>query len=173
MLYARKINSNAWFIGPSLDSDAVSELGTFEHTLSVWKVSDDKQDLDNIALALALTRDKVDEMYIVFLDIESIKTKYKWNLQLIPQTGNTHYEKMCDYHINFKVENFWEQGFLAEHIKILLKDTNNYVYYDVPTLEKLLYEAVKKKDIPREEINKIGKWNKSLKKLEEQYGKLS
>lgn len=27
MLYARKINDNAWFVGPSLDSDAVSELG--------------------------------------------------------------------------------------------------------------------------------------------------
>ena len=75
MLYARKINDNAWFVGPSLDSDAVSELGTSDHTLSVWQLPDDKHNLDDIALALALTRDKVDEMFIVFIDVEIIKKK--------------------------------------------------------------------------------------------------
>lgn len=173
MLFARKINDNAWFYGPYLDSDAVSELGTSEHTLSVWQLPDDKHNLDDIALALALTRDKVDEMYIVFLDIEDIKKKYKWDLQLIPQEGNTHFVKMRNEHTNFKIETFWEQGFLAEHIKELLSDEKNYTYYDVPTLENLLYNAVKGGSILREEINKIGKWNKSLKRLEEQWGKLS
>ncbi|WP_071146666.1 hypothetical protein [Bacteroides ihuae] len=173
MLYARKINDNAWFVGPSLDSDAVSELGTSEHTLSVWKVPDDKHNLDDIALALALSRDKVDEMFIVFLDIEKLKSEYRWDLQLIPQEGDTHYEAMRNQHTNFKIEDFWGQGFLAEHIKKLLTDTNNYVYYDVPTLEKLLYETVKKRVIPRSEIKKIGKWNSSLKKMEDQMGKLT
>ena len=50
---------------------------------------------------------------------------------------------------------------------------NNYVYYDVPTLEMLLYNAVKNGLISRTEINKIGRWNKSLKKLEDQLGKLT
>lgn len=173
MLYARKINDNAWFVGPSLDADAVSELGTSEHTLSVWQLPDDKHNLDDIALALALARDKVDEMFIVFLDIDTIKNEYKWDLQLVPQEGDTHYEAMRDQHTNFKIESFWEQGFLAEHIKKLLTDTRNFIYYDVPTLEALLYKAVEKGAIPRNEITKIGKWNKSLKKLEEQMGKLS
>ena len=173
MLYARKINDNAWFVGPSLDSDAVSELGTSDHTLSVWQLPDDKHNLDDIALALALTRDKVDQMFIVFIDVEIIKKKYNWELQLIPQEGDTHYAAMRDQHTNFKIETFWEQGFLAEHIKKLLSDVDNYIYYDVPTLETLLYNAVKRGSISRVEINKIGRWNKSLKKLEEQWGKLS
>ena len=173
MLYARKINDNAWFVGPSLDSDAVSELGTSEHTLSVWQLSDDKHNLDDIALALALTRDKVDEMFIVFLDIDFIKSEYKWDMELVPQEGDTHYTAMRNQHTNFKIETFWEQGFLAEHIKKLLSDVNNYVYYDVPTLEMLLYNAVKNGLISRTEINMIGRWNKSLKKLEDQLGKLT
>ena len=40
MLYARKITEDGWFGKDKLDADSVSELGTTNHELSVWKISD-------------------------------------------------------------------------------------------------------------------------------------
>ena len=168
MLYARKINTTAWFLGSSLDSDAVSELRTSNHELSVWTIDESKQDIDDIALALALTLDKIDEMYIVFLNVNDITNKYKWEIQTSPQPGKTQYVAMQNRHINFVVPTFWEQGYLTEYIQELVNDKNNtdgnlnYVYYDVPTLKELLYEAVKTGKITKADLNNVGRWKKSL-----------
>lgn len=168
MLYARKINTTAWFNGSTLDSDAVSELRTSNHELSVWTIDEDKQDIDDIALALALTLDKIDEMYIVFLNINDISDKYKWEIQTSDQPGKTQYIAMQNRHINFVVPTFWEQGYLTEYIQELVKDENNttenmnYVYYDVQTLKELLYEAVKVGKIAKADLNNVGRWKTSL-----------
>jgi hypothetical protein len=71
MVYARKINEDSWFGKDSLDSDSISELFTTNHELSVWKVEDlsNEDKLNDIALALALSRDAVDEFYVVFIDL--------------------------------------------------------------------------------------------------------
>ena len=45
MLYARKISEDGWFGKEALDADSVSELGTKNHELSVWKVSDAKNNV--------------------------------------------------------------------------------------------------------------------------------
>ena len=75
MLYARKITEDGWFGKEQLDADSVSELGTTNHELSVWKISDISDDklVDNIALALALTKSKIEEFYMFFLDPEKLK----------------------------------------------------------------------------------------------------
>lgn len=76
MVYARKINEDSWFGKNSLDSDSISELITTNHELSVWKVEDlsNEDKLNDIALALALSRDAVDEFYVVFIDLDKINS---------------------------------------------------------------------------------------------------
>lgn len=169
MVYARKITEDSWFYKPALDSDAISELGTSDHELSVWKVEDitDTNCLNNIALALALSRDAVDELYMVFIDPQKIKSEYKWEVELRDQEGRTGYESMKDEHTNFLLFTYWHQGFLAEHINKLIQNAANYRYYDVSTLVDLLKEAVDNGNIDRGVIKKrFGKWNQKLKELE-------
>lgn len=169
MVYARKITEDSWFFKPSLDADAISELSTTNHELSVWKIDDisDKNKINDIALALALSRDAVDEFYMVFLDPDIINKKYKWEVELSDQEGVTGFAEMSKDHTNFILVSFWHQGYLAEHIHSLIKDSINYVYYDVVTLVDLLNKAVNENRIDRALIkSKYGKWNKKLKELE-------
>ena len=91
MLYARKISETPWFIRPLLDADAISELGTDNHDLSVWEVQDDLSNIDDIALALAMTRSKIEEMYIALLDINEINSQYGWKMQFNKLDGKSYY----------------------------------------------------------------------------------
>ena len=68
MIYIRKIKESSWFMGQApLDSDSISDLGTSNHELSVWQVPNDKSNLDDIVLALALTRDDTNGIFVVFI----------------------------------------------------------------------------------------------------------
>ena len=74
MIYIRKIKESSWFMGQApLDSDSISDLVTSNHELSVWQVPNDKSNLDDIVLALALTRDDTNGIFVVFIKKENIK----------------------------------------------------------------------------------------------------
>lgn len=169
MVYARKITEDSWFCKPVLDADAISELGTSNHELSVWKIDDvnDQEKIDDIALALALSRNAVDELYMVFIDPQKITVEYKWDIEFREQEGITGFEAMANEHTNFLLLTFWHQGFLAEHINKLIQDSVNYRYYDVVTLVDLLDNAVRNGRIDRVNLkNKYGRWNNKLKELQ-------
>lgn len=165
MLYARKITEDSWFAKPALDSDAISELATKNHELSVWKLDNfsNSQKIDDLALALALSRNAVDEFYLVFIDPENLATEYDWHMETSDEDGETGFEEMKSEHTNFMLFSIWDQGFLAEHIHNLIQDSNNYRYYDVSTLVILLSKAVNSNRVNRELLKKkYGKWNKKL-----------
>ena len=169
MVYARKLSEDSWFGKAVLDADSISELSTNNHELSVWKVADitNHDEIDDVALALALSRDAVDELYIVFIDIEKINNEYNWKIGLHDEEGITGFDAMKGEHTNFVLLSFWHQGFLAEHIHHLVQDNANYCYYDVTTLVELLDNAVQKGRINRDALKrKYGKWHKKLKELE-------
>ena len=168
MVYARKISEYSWFGKSVLDADSISELSTNNHELSVWKVADttNQNEMDDIALALALSRDAVDEFYIVFIDIDKINRDYNWKMGLHDEDGITGFDAMKGEHTNFVLLSFWHQGFLAEHIHQLIQDDTNYRYYDVTTLVDLLEKAIQKGRIDRNDLKKYGRWNKKLKELE-------
>ena len=170
MLYIRKISEDGWFGKDVLDADSISELGTKNHDLSVWEITNDSgnSNLDEVALALAMTRDNVEEMYVVFLDTIAINTKYQWAVSLNPEDGNTKYIKMKGCHTNFVVGSFWEQGYLAEYIHALIDDTQNYKYYNADDLKKLAYEAAKKGDLIASDLNK--NWKKAVREMADIYG---
>lgn len=169
MVYARKISEDSWFGKDILDSDSLSELTTTNHELSVWKVDDisNENKIDDIALALALSRDAVDEFFIVFIDSDRVDKEYKWNVEIHDEDGLTGFDEMKGVHTNFVLLTMWQQGFLAEHINNLIKDSKNYKFYDVATLVDLLNVAVNNGRIDKDLLKKkYGKWNKKLKELE-------
>lgn len=174
MLYARKISEDGWFGKEALDADSVSELGTKNHELSVWKVSDAKNnvDVDRVALALALTLGKISEFYMVLLDPYDLQSRYKWAVAFAPQDGDTRYKKMKGEHTNFVLDTFWEQGYLSEYIHQLIDDPNNYRYYDANSIKKMVYDALKAGDVEWEDIKFDGAWKKAIKEMEEVYGSL-
>ena len=173
MRYARRITEDGWFGREKLDADSISELGTTNHELSVWKISDETDSIliDNIALAIALTRSKVEEFYMVLIDVNDIKEITKWSIETIPQDGNTRYSYMKGEHTNFVVMSLWEQGFLSEYIHDKIKDEENYRYYDAAKLKKMAYDAVKNGKLSIEEI-KDSPWKKAVKEMEGIYGQI-
>lgn len=172
MLCIRKISEDGWFNKPELDSDSISELGTVGHNLSVWEITNEKgkTNLDDVALALAMTRSKAEELYIVFLDTQIIDKEYKWAVSLNPEDGDTIYTKMKGCHTNFVVGSFWEQGYLAEYIHALIDDTKNYKYYNPEEIKKLAYQAAKKGDLKKEELTKH--WKTAIREIEQIYGEI-
>lgn len=163
MLYLRKINQDAWFMGQELDSDSISDLQTQNHEFSVWEIPDDRSNLDDVVLALALTRDDPSGKYIVFLNLDTIKEKYCWDIPIQQQPGLTLYKAKANCHVNLMLKDFWEQGYLAEHIFNLLKDTVNYCYYSEMKLIELLYRHVQSGLISESDLASKGKWNKAYK----------
>lgn len=170
MVFIRKINEDSWFGKEALDSDSISELSTMNHELSVWKVDDlsDESKINDIALALALSRDSVDEFFVVFIDSDKINAEYNWNVDIHEEDGMTGFDEMKGGHANFVLLDFWQIGYLAEHIHHLIGDTAAYKFYDVTSLVDLLDDAVKNGRIDRCVLKqRYGKWNKKLKELEE------
>ena len=173
MLYIRKISEDGWFNRPALDSDSISELGTDNHDLSVWEITNanGKTNLDDVALALAMTRHNVEELYVVFLDTLAIDAEYKWAVSLNPADGDTEYTKMKGCHTNFVVGSFWEQGYLAEYIHALIGDTKNYKYYNPDELKYLAYQAAKKGYLKKEDLTKH--WKAAIREMGQIYGAIS
>lgn len=167
MLYARKLTEDGWFGKNELDADSISELGTSNHDLSVWKIDDVENvyDVDQIALAIAMGRTKIDELYIVFLDPNDLEDKFKWVVAFSPQDGDTKYTGMKGDHTNFVVPSFWEQGYLAIYIHQLLEDESNFRYYDVEKLRRLAYNAIKQGTLTIEEI-KGTQWKKAVEEID-------
>lgn len=172
MLYARRISEDGWFGRIDLDADSISELCTTNHQLSVWKIADANNivDVDRIALALALTKSKIDEFYMVLLNPSDLELKYSWAVAFAPQEGATRYKQLQNEHTNFVVETFWEQGYLAEYIHKLLENEQNYRYYDANSLKKMIYTAVKNGDVMWDDIKKDGPWKNAVLEMEKELG---
>lgn len=173
MLYARKITEDGWFGKDDLDADSISELIVDDHQLSVWKIKDanDLVDVDKIALALAMINHKVEEFYMVLLDPVGISEKYKWAVAFSPQEGQTYYSKAKKEHTNFVVESFWEIGYLSEYIHGLLKDEQNFRYYDVIKLRQMAYNAAKDGYLSKNDVKET-QWKKVIKELEKEQGSI-
>ena len=174
MFYARKITEDGWFGKGNLDADSISELGTSNHELSVWKIPDisDSNNVDKVALALALTRSKVEEFYMVFLNTLDLEKSARWIVATTQQDGETRYSRMKKAHANFIVPTFWKQGYLGEYIHKLIEDEQNYRYYDAAKLKELVYNAIKSGELVKDEIKNDGSWKRAVTEMENLYGKI-
>ncbi len=161
MLYIRKIKEESWFFEKeALDSDSISDLSTTNHELSVWQIENDRSNLDNIVLALALTRNETRGIYVAIINNEDLKTEYNWDITIMDEESDTAYNEMRNEHKNFILSSFWDLGFLAEHIHNLIQDEAKYLYYDEPKLISLLSKAITEGKISLEDLksHKKTKW---------------
>lgn len=140
MWYIRKYNPLLWNGKCCLDAVSLSDLSTEDNDISIWKVLSNKSNIEDIALAMAMTRDKFKDFYVVFLDPNSVSSL---GLGMHPAPGNTRYVAMENEHDNIVVPTFWEIGFLSEHMHSLVNDSSKIRYFSEPELQEFLYNAVR------------------------------
>ena len=147
MEYARKIKEEAWLWGQTPeDADSISDLGTTGHHLSVWKVNDANNsiELNDIALAMAMSRSKIEEFYMVLIDVEEFNGYYPDTIiDLSNEDGSTQYVAMIDKHINLVVPQLWNQYNLSKYIHDKISKGNEYYYYSYDKILSLFKEAIK------------------------------
>lgn len=166
MLYARKLNEDAWFDNSSdknehhIDSDSATDLQTKGHELSVWQVSDDKHNIDDIALAIALTRNEVKGFYLALLNPINLKSNFDWDVAINEQKGKSVINIYNDEHRNFMVYTLDEIGFLATQIHKQYLSSSDFVYYSETKLTMLLSKAIENKILEANELksNNLKKW---------------
>lgn len=164
MLFVREIDMNKWLKRAQLDSVSVSDLQTSDNDISVWEVHPSLSDIDDIALAVMMRRDRVQEITIVYLDSNELAQKY--NISMHRLAGNSHFAAMNSKHSNFVIPTFWEMGFLTEYIQEKLKNPkNNTKYYSEITMKQLLLAAYNAKRILDAVIKQNGKFKAALKSL--------
>ena len=157
----------AWFGKDPEDADTISDLATKNHDLSVWKVEDinNKDELCKVVLALAMTRSKIEEFYVVLIDLEEYNAEYPdHQITLHPELGETQYIAMVDKHINFVLPQIWNQFDLAKYIHAKLQDKSNYHYYSPDDLKLLFDKAVGAGAIQQSELK--DDWIKEYKIIE-------
>lgn len=155
MKYARKIKETAWFGKNPEDADSISDLLTNNHDLSVWGINDinEKKEFDRVVLALAMTRNTIEEFYVVLIDLDEFNQIYPNNrIELHPEKGETQYLAMVDKHTNFVLPLIWNQYDLSKYIHEKLKDKVNYRYYSPTDLKMLFDKAVGTGDIQKTDV---------------------
>lgn len=164
MVYAREIDSISWKNKPSLDAVSVSDLQTKDNEISVWEVDTEPSNIDDVALAVMMRRDRVCEVNMVLMDSVVLATDY--SIQMHQTPGNSIYTKMNGKHNNFVVPTFWEMGYLTEYIQREVKsDLSGAIYYSEPRMKILLRNAYNGGRIKADEIKEKRILKRELKAL--------
>ena len=168
MYYLRKIEIKRWNGRPDGDSDSVSDLVTSNHELSVWEVDEDLSNLSDMALATALTKDKLEELCFVLLRREEIEAQYGWNVPLEAQDGVTGFDSQKQRHKNFMLHTISDMGQLASYIHAIIKseDMDRIKVISEQDLLKMLAKKFRSGEIDENKLKvKFGKWRKEANKL--------
>ena len=170
MWYVRKYDPLLWNGKCCLDAVSLSDLHTEDNDISIWKVLSDKSNMDDIALAMAMTRDKFKDFYVVYIAPSEVN---RLGLKMNPKPGNTRYIAMQNEHDNIIVPTFWEIGFLTEHMHFLVNDPIKIRYFSEPELQEFLYNAVKAGKLAKSTImtdKNYKKYKQPLQEMEKIYG---
>ncbi len=170
MVYMRKIDNEAWDGKPADDSDSISDLATKNHELSVWRIKDDLSDIDEIALALAMTRDNTKGIMVVLLSTEDIKRQTGFKINIEDQEGQSAYLAKNGDHKNFMLYNVAEMAKLAAYIHLLIGQQADelFRFYDEPQLVALLKSKFRSGEIDGETVKCKGKWYNKYKEYKKE-----
>lgn len=95
--------------------DAIADLRTQGNTLSVW-YSEDGSDLNDILVALALNRTRIEKLCYVILD-ETYISNLNIHLNKIPGSApGINNQQILDKHRDLTEIDYWRLGLIAEHI---------------------------------------------------------
>lgn len=171
----RKIDLMAWDGKPADDSDSISDIGTKKHELSVWEVEDNLKNIDDIALALAMTRDDSKGIMIVLLDPAEISRMTDLNVQVEEQEGRSLYLSQNCMHKNFKICNLSEMGKLASYIHDIVekRDSRKFIYFDELKLTDILWSKFRNGELDYDGVKAKNSWKKKYKDYEKEKDKIS
>ena len=175
MLFARRLNEDSWFDNSSdknqdhIDSDSATDLQTKQHELSVWQVTNDKKGIDDIALAIALTRDEVKGFFIALLDPSKLLDTFNWTVPVCEQEGMSALVSLNKEHRNFMVFTIEEIGYLVTQIHNQYLSSTDFVYYSETKLTSLLAKAIDREliDVQMLKENKKTRWIKAYNSFKE------
>lgn len=148
MLYARKLTEDAWFDdngdknAQHIDSDSATDLKTDSHELSVWRVPDDQSNLDQIALAIALTQSEPKGFFVALINPEDVSEKYSWSIPIEDQDGTSYYSLLNSEHKNFMVCTIDEIGYLVSQIHDQYISNDKFVRYSRTKIIDIFVKAI-------------------------------
>lgn len=162
-MLVRKINPQLWGDDEISNADAISSLATIDNELSVWQISDSSE-LDDIVLALALSRDRITEMYVTWIDENELYSHYK--ITFNNKEGETKFKIVQNKHRNLENLTFWELGYIAEHIQKQVS-LECIEYFSEQKIEELMCQAITENRLDRESVNSYKHLRNVIKKYEQ------
>lgn len=135
--------------------DAISDLRTTNNTLSVWKVSDkkDNDELLDLAVVAALNRDKLQKVSYVLLD-ESWLDDNNITFQSAPGKCDfikSEYHDLKSKHIDLTEIDYKQLGILAEKISSILVNSSPMCFTNKELGERI--NALKKDGFLTDKFN--------------------
>lgn len=118
-----------------------SELKTEKNTLSIWGFNDDSE-IDDLVVAIALSRRHIQKLVYVIMDDEKIS---KLGIPLVPERGDADgmiNEEILNKHVNLEKIDFWRLGYVADYLCDLVKDDNSHKTVTEKTLFALIKNCV-------------------------------
>lgn len=150
MFLARMVSAQKWRTHENIhegeiSADAVTtDLRTANNILSFWTHDPtNEKSLEDIAVALAANRSKVQRLDIVWLDEDAVKGV---NLRIDPTPGETPFHELNDSHRDVVGLDLSRLGRLSELIASAIKG-NRAIRYSEKQILTLLQQAVKAKRI--------------------------
>lgn len=160
MLLARVISrakweQKKWMDEGQISADAVTaDLRTQNNSLSFWRCADGTdEEINNVALAIAAGRDKIDKVEIVLIDDEDLKTDGQ---TIKTSDGRTPVESLVRLHVDVTQLDYCRLGKVARRVASAVAADQ---CHRIPKnrIAKLLVTA-----ITVGEILQIGKLNEKL-----------
>lgn len=162
MIYMRKLDNDAWDGKPINDSDSISDLGTKNHELSVWEIDEDLNNIDDIALALALTRNDTRGFMTVLLDPEEINKDTGFQITIQEQEGQSLYVAQNSKHKNFMLYTIDDMSRLASYIHSIIdqRDATKFRFFEEQEFTDLLIKKFDSGELDKEAVSSKGLWKK-------------
>ncbi len=124
MISVAKWRQLEWMSKGDISADALtSDLRTLENNLSFWRCKEASiKDIEDVALAIASGRDRIDKLDIVLIDDSDLKSDCKTK----DSKGRTPVENLVHLHVDVLELNYYRLGIIARSIVSAIADDQCY-----------------------------------------------
>jgi hypothetical protein len=161
---ARKIQRGKWEIKPyipaeEIRADAITGGGlrTIDDNLSLWQCKNSREDVEEIALALASGMEKIEGIHIVLLKKKLLDNG---NFSIESSPGRTPIVDLCNRHIDITKLTMIKICKIAEHVKSALIVVSQFYQFTRAQIKEILCKAIKNDRI---KIDMLGNNQQKLK----------
>lgn len=155
---ARKIQRGKWETKPYISieeirADAITGgcLRTSDDNLSLWQCKDSREDVEEIALALASCMDQIEGIHIVLLNKQLLE---HGDLSLEASEGKTPIEDLRSRHIDITKLTMKKVCKIAEYVKSALPIASQFYQFTKAQIKEILQKAIRNERINIEMLEK-------------------